>query len=68
MQGFLDGIAIVKEIIEGVKWLINFVKENKNEQWFRDSTTTFKQLQGAKTDEEKRKAVSDLAKLIGRLG
>lgn len=69
--GFLKAlpaaIQLVTEAVSAGKALIQFVQDSRNEAWFQDSLRVGKQIREAKTDEEKKAAAVEYAKLLGRV-
>ena len=53
---FLALVELLREIVQGVKFIAAFVKESQNEQWWRDWTEARTLLRNAKTSEERREA------------
>lgn len=66
MTEWLASIKLFAELLKQVQTLWAFYKANQKEKWFTDSMKTFNELTNAKTVEEKKKAISDLADLWGR--
>jgi hypothetical protein len=67
MGSIVAALQLLLELIKAVKWFTAWYSDNKDQAWFKESTRVFRQLQAAKSDEEKKRAVSDLAKLIGSM-
>jgi len=67
MSSFLAAIKLILEIINGAKALLAYINQSKDDQWFKDSSETFKKLQEAKTPDERKAVAADIAKLFGRL-
>ena len=64
----LASLRLLAQIFAQAKSLYAFYEANKNEKWFQDSSKTFEELTKPNaTVEEKKKAVSDLAKLWGNI-
>ena len=58
-------IAGIKDIIDSVRGIFDFIEANKNEKWFQQSAEVFATLQKAKTSEEKREAAKKIRDLLG---
>lgn len=68
MGGILALFQLLKELVDGVKWLAQFIQDNKNEKWFQDSAQLFSELRKAQTPEEKKDAAKKLRDLLASLG
>jgi hypothetical protein len=66
-QGLLAAFQVLKELIDGAKWLAQWVNENKDEKWFQESAALFSDLRKAKTPDEKKLAAERLRDLIRKL-
>ena len=44
LQAIVDGLHLLREIVNGVKFLVAFIEANKEEKWFQESAKTFTQL------------------------
>ena len=66
MTEIFASLKLFMELLSAAKKLWAFVQANKTEQWFQQSSKTFEELtkEGA-TENEKKKAISDLARLWG---
>lgn len=60
-------LKLIYEIVQGAKLLAAFIQENKKEQWFQDSAATWARVKEAKTNEEKKAVVRDIATLWSRM-
>ena len=63
ITGILTALGLVKDIIEMVRGLSAFISKSRQDRWFRESAKTFKMLTEAKTEEQRKHAVSELARL-----
>lgn len=63
-RGLLAAIQLVKELVDGAKWLANWVNENKTEKWFQESAVLFSDLRKAQTPDEKKLAAERLRALL----
>ena len=68
LQGILAALGLIKEVLDGAKAFAGFVKESRNEAWFQQSAQVFSKMATAKTPDERKKVVSDLARLWGGIG
>ena len=62
-------LAILKmlyEIINTVKGILNFIEQNKNEEWFKDSQKVFNDFK-QKTPEERLALARGISDLIKRM-
>lgn len=66
-QGLLAAIQLVKELVDGAKWLAGWVEANKQEAWFQESARLFSDLRKAQTPDEKKLAAERLRDLIRKL-
>lgn len=67
MTDFLAAVKVLGELVKGIRELISFIKQNKNEKWFQDTTETFQKLRAAKTSEEKMEAAKRITDIISRM-
>ena len=67
LSSIFSSIKALAGIIQSVRAIIEFVKANKEEQWFQDSAKVFGELQKADTDDKRKQLAKDLRKLIGNM-
>lgn len=67
MAEIIASIKLFMELLSQARALYSFYKANQNEKWFQDSIATFKALNEAKSVDEKKKAISNLADLWSRV-
>lgn len=67
MSSLLAIVNLIVEMIKGAKSLLAYMEQSKDDQWFKDSTETFRKLKEAKTPDERKAVAADIAKLMGRL-
>lgn len=67
MGQILSAIQLLLELVKGAKALFAYVEKAKDDQWFKDSVDTFKQLREAKTSDERKAAAVSIANLFGKL-
>jgi hypothetical protein len=67
LQGILAAFGLIREILDGAKSLAILYKNSRDEAWFQESGRVFAKMAEAKSEDERRKVVSDLAKLWGGL-
>ena len=66
MTGWLASIKLFMELLTQAKALYAFYQKNREEQWFQSSLKIFNELSRQdRTIDEKKKSISDLAKLLG---
>lgn len=65
MLGQIFGaLALLKEIIEGLKSLYAYVEKAKEDQWFKDWQETKVLLKNAKTSEERRAVAGRISNIL----
>jgi hypothetical protein len=67
MANLLAALGALKSILDGLRAIMRFVEENRQEAWFQESSKVFQRIRDAKTPEERKAVASDLAKLLGSL-
>lgn len=61
---FFAGLKLLWEIVQAAKSIAGFIESNKNELWFQESAQVFQKMKEAKTNEEKKDIVRNLAHLL----
>ncbi len=44
LTAIIDGLHLIRQIIDGLKTVFAFIEANKEEKWFQESAKTFTQL------------------------
>ena len=66
MTEILAALKLLNELVANGKELVKFIEDNKNERWFQDAATAFKEFT-QKTPEERRALARDIRDLVNRL-
>ncbi len=62
----MAAIQLIYEIVTGIKGILAFIEQNKNEAWFQDSAKAFNDFK-QKSPEERAKLAADISSLLKRM-
>lgn len=68
MGSLLTTIKALFELISMAKGFAQMARENSNERWWVEFNKAMKGLNEAKTQEERKRAISDYARVLADLG
>lgn len=67
IKGFLTAIQLLKDLVDSLKTLAQYVDKAKTEKWFQESAQVFARMREAQSEDERRQVASDLARLWSKL-
>lgn len=67
IKGLSALLSLLKEVVGAVRGIMSFIESNKNETWFQDSARFYGECKNARTNEEKKAAVQNIARLLTRM-
>lgn len=65
IKGILTAVQLLKELVDGIKSLAAYIDKAKEDKWFQESAVVFSKLREAQTEEDRKNAAKDLARLWG---